>query len=151
MRPRQSSLSWRRRLIGWKRGTHFSVVGSRPSLSSIGEYGRDPRSRILWQQRGRPLLRSGLHVRAWLLHSAQSSDVGHPGGAKAIERAEKLRANGLLGRLLPSSRQSGTNPHEREGRLRFLVPAGSGRISQGSGLNVFRPSGITSEQSVIRE
>src|SRR6516162_10426459 len=94
MRPRQSSLSWRRRLISWKRSTHFSVVGSRPSLSNIGEYRRDPHSRILWPQPGRPLLPSGLHVRAWLLHSAQSSDVGCPGEAKAIERAEKLRANG---------------------------------------------------------
>src|SRR5215469_20489 len=95
MRPKQSSLSWRRRLTGWKRSTHFSVVGSRPSLSSIGEYGRNPRSRILWPQLGQPLLLSGLHVRAWLLHSAQSSDVGRPGGSEgqAIERAEKLTAN----------------------------------------------------------
>jgi hypothetical protein len=108
-------------------------VGSRPSLSSIGEYGRDPRSRILWPQLGPPPRLSGLHVRAWLLHSAQSSDVGRPGRAKAIERAEKLRANVLLGRLLPSRRQSRTNPQEREGRLRFLVPAGARWISQEAG------------------
>jgi hypothetical protein len=52
------------RSIGWKRGTHFSVVGSRPSLSGTREHGRDRHSRIRWPQVRRPLLLSGLHVRA---------------------------------------------------------------------------------------
>jgi hypothetical protein len=56
----------------------------------------DLRSRILWPQLGRPPFLTGLRLRARLLHAAQLSDVRHPVEAKAIERAEKLRANGLV-------------------------------------------------------
>ena len=42
-------------------------------------------------------------MRAWLMHSTQSSDVGRPIEAKVTERAEKLVSNDFLGRLLPNS------------------------------------------------
>ena len=35
---------------------------------------------------------AAFQAHGWLLSSAQSSDVDRPGEAKAIERAEKLRA-----------------------------------------------------------
>ena len=45
----------------------------------LGVQKRSARSRIQRPQLGQRPPLSGLHVRAWLLHSAQSSDEGRPG------------------------------------------------------------------------